>query len=881
EFATALLLAESTIEHFGTISAELPQQVDAMLARVDAAQQNKPTPPVEAAPLLDEMARRAQERLLLAQVAREIQANLRHMEQVLDAFFRDNSKRADLATLASDSKQIAGALKMLGLDSAERLLELCQQQIDEYAKPDVPVQNDDLEMLAESLSGLGFYIEAVEQQRPDRERLITPLLDRRLGVAPSAPAAELETVEASVVDLRSALPETFAAYRSAPGDAAARDRLSADLTTLRHDAELIGDARLQQDADAALDQLAHAGTADTAALQDAVAALAGEAAAPAPAPSAETMRLLETDATQFDAELLDIYLTEAGEVLDTVATCAVELAAHPDDRAPLTVARRGFHTLKGSGRMVGLTDLGELAYGVEKIHNRLLEEDRPVTPAVIALIGVAESSFRRWVDALRLTGRVTPDAGALHGAIARVESEFPDGAPDTPGPAGPASPDRAPPPVLSLVPAGADAAPPPAAIEVLELDETPYAELDHAGGARASSAPAPASTLLFAASPASPQAASDAGAQAPPRADAEEEITFGGVTLSAALYRILCEEAKQHLTTLDAELQALQSDPAAIPSQLMVRASHTLCGIHRTGGFPLLATAAKALEVCLLGLQERGAPLPGTAQPVLARAVSGLAALSARVRAREPFRTGDEAEAAEIVNELETLRAESVPQRAIDDSESVAARVAEADEHAATPGGEQPITARADAGVGPAEHKAAPLSRAPVAAIGATTSLFAGAAPGPTPSEASLLEVHDDVDRQVLPIFLDEAAELFPQAGEQLRSWRAKPFSGDPMQALQRTLHTFKGSARMAGAMRLGEVAHLMESRLTAGEAAAPSPAYFDALDNDLDHIAFLLDRLQKGEMDAAPPWLAAPATDAPPERAAPVAGGAVVASPA
>ena len=53
-----------------------------------------------AAPMLDEMSKRAQERLLLAQVGREIQANLRHMEQVLDAFFRDNSKRAELATLA-------------------------------------------------------------------------------------------------------------------------------------------------------------------------------------------------------------------------------------------------------------------------------------------------------------------------------------------------------------------------------------------------------------------------------------------------------------------------------------------------------------------------------------------------------------------------------------------------------------------------------------------------------------------------------------------------------------------------------------------------------------------------------------------------------------
>ena len=61
--------------------------------------------------MLDEMARRAQERLLLAQVAREIQANLRHMEQVLDAFFRDHDKRAEPATLGHDSKQIMGALQ--------------------------------------------------------------------------------------------------------------------------------------------------------------------------------------------------------------------------------------------------------------------------------------------------------------------------------------------------------------------------------------------------------------------------------------------------------------------------------------------------------------------------------------------------------------------------------------------------------------------------------------------------------------------------------------------------------------------------------------------------------------------------------------------------
>jgi len=203
EYATGLLLAESAIENFASLSADFPRQVEAMIARLDAAQENRPAPP---APMLDEMARRAQERLLLAQVAREIQANLRHMEQVLDAFFRDHEKRADLATLAQDTRQIMGALKMLGLEHAEQLLSLCQQQIDEYAKPDTVVAGEALELLAESLSGLGFYIEAVEQQRPDRERLIEPLLAKRLGTPLTSHSDEPDTVEEAVAELKAALP---------------------------------------------------------------------------------------------------------------------------------------------------------------------------------------------------------------------------------------------------------------------------------------------------------------------------------------------------------------------------------------------------------------------------------------------------------------------------------------------------------------------------------------------------------------------------------------------------------------------------------------------------------------------------------------------------
>src|SRR4029079_6561222 len=78
---------------------------------------------------------------------------------------------------------------------------------------------------------------------------------------------------------------------------------------------------------------------------------------------------------------------------------------------------------------------------------------------------------------------------------------------------------------------------------------------------------------------------------------------------------------------------------------------------------------------------------------------------------------------------------------------------------------------------------------------------------------------------------------------------------------------TFKGSARMAGAMRLGQLAHLMEARLEEDKFAA-DPQLFDALYEDLDQIAFVLDGLRRGEVDVEWPWVAArQAQDAEPER--------------
>ncbi len=230
---------------------------------------------------------------------------------------------------------------------------------------------------------------------------------------------EPDSVEAAVAELRAALPQLVEEVHRAPSDAAARDDLKQKLASLRDDADLIGDPDLVSQVDGVLAEL-EAGNA--ASLAAAVGAMA-DTSAPLPAISEETQRLLATDGGRVRPASFSRSTCPRPPRCSTKSSAIMRRCTeNPGDREALRTVRRGFHTLKGSGRMVGLTDLGDYAYEAEKIFNRLLEEERPVTTAVLSLVSVAQKSFRGWVDALRFEGRVTADPAALNAAIAIVRA---------------------------------------------------------------------------------------------------------------------------------------------------------------------------------------------------------------------------------------------------------------------------------------------------------------------------------------------------------------------------------------------------------------------------------------------------------------------------
>ena len=127
--------------------------------------------------------------------------------------------------------------------------------------------------------------------------------------------------------------------------------------------------------------------------------------------------------------------------------------------------------------------------------------------------------------------------------------------------------------------------------------------------------------------------------------------------------------------------------------------------------------------------------------------------------------------------------------------------------------------------------------------------------------------MRDELDAELLEVFLTEAAELLPSVATNLRGLASNPNDGELARDLMRKLHTVKGSARMAGAMRLGEAVHEMETRMEAAmQLANVPPIIIDDLHSQYDHAMALYDELQNPAAAIAPAVVdERPATEEPP----------------
>ncbi|PLK49353.1 Hpt domain-containing protein [Uliginosibacterium sp. TH139] len=405
EVATSLLVVEQACESPNADPALLRKQVDLLCTQFTARVRGDLVMELDLAPF-GEASRRAQERLFFNQLAREILTNLGQIEQTLDSFFRSPEQRDSLASLAAPLKQIEGAFAVLGEMQAVELVRNNAAAISALGAQDEPPAQDECDTIAHQLSALGFYVESLKNGPAKLESFLNPgsaRVDEELVAAADA------TVEAQLQRETRETQNLVEALKEAPEDAFLREQLVSSLEAIREDAQLVADSGLEQKAKDALASL-KSGDATQEQLAE---ALAGVSPAASPQHSEETARLLEASDQEVDAELLAIFLEEAVEVLATIAEHRNKVVSEAHDFDALTTVRRGFHTLKGSSRMVGLNDFSDAARYIEMAMNRWLQLEKDADARLVSLLDHGCLTFGAWVEQLEAGGSLHRDATAL------------------------------------------------------------------------------------------------------------------------------------------------------------------------------------------------------------------------------------------------------------------------------------------------------------------------------------------------------------------------------------------------------------------------------------------------------------------------------------
>jgi chemosensory pili system protein ChpA (sensor histidine kinase/response regulator) len=807
ELATGLLLMQDALGGFQRLGEDFASQVSTVASRLAAARSGEPLAELEL-PHLDKMSRRAQERLLMAQVVKEIQVNLSTIEQALDAFFRDPTKMAELPDLGRPIKQVEGALRVLGQDRAVALLRECAALIALFGHESYRTLQSDFEEVASKLAALGFFAEKLQHGPANVDAILNP--------ATANAVAELEepSVEAELDAARRLTKSLVFALRMQPEDENLRGEIKQSLEVLRENAQLVDDVALVAQANAAI--VALDSDQPQLRIEEAVAEIGPTKTAPMVAPSAEAARLAEASSEEIDAELLAIFIEEAHEVLATVASLRPRLASHPHERDTLTTIRRSFHTLKGSGRMVGLGDLGETAWSVEKVLNRWLQQEQEATPTLLAVIGEAQNVFEQWVAQLEAGGGLHYDSSSLVATCRQLmTADF------VPSPTAP-----------TLAPEPAEEAPelPVAAVIEPKDGEPVPAELE---------TPPPAAPEV--------EPVGDSPSPVPLVA---EPVRIGDLLLSPTLYDLYINEALTHVGTLSREIGF-----DGTPQHPLIRAAHTLAGISATTGIAAVNRLAHALETALNRLADADIGPSDSQHLLLARTVGALEGMVGAIAERR-LPAGEETLAAE----LDVMAAELAPLAAeadVDDTEAAEVEPLEpVDREAVEVQPEGPSTDHeaevivppvvADAWELPPPEPTPDLAAVVPAPAAAPPPAATVSTLEPVDSDRRHLRLQDEIDPQLLPVFLEEAADLTRDIGSELRVWRQQPSNTAVADHLKRLLHTLKGSARMAGAMSIGELVHGMESRVEEAFAAnAVTPTFLDTLDVSFDRVSGLIEILR------------------------------------
>jgi chemosensory pili system protein ChpA (sensor histidine kinase/response regulator) len=890
ELASGLLFVESAIDQITHLPNHFSERADEITARLLVLVAGD-EPPAQAA-WMGEIVREAQQRQTMATLVGEMQTSLRQVEKTLDDYFREPGKPELLAPVGAILHQIGGAMAILDQDDAQRAIEYTRNKITEFGQhDDAQTQQGNYQNVAQNIGALSFFIETLQTQPEHakkkfvfdaeqglfRSNLLEKASDKSL-----LPHASMALDHASVAPVSSEdelahqqiesarLASTLAAQ---PDNLAIQAQLKDSLASEISVAAILDDANASARAQSAIELLAQVASGDIDESNDAVheiiAVTAPEKTDHGAIQSHALSSPLPASDEAIDAELLEIFLTEADEVLAFVNQTVPVSRLEPGNQEHLTSLRRSFHTLKGSGRMVGLSVFGEAAWSVEQVMNLWLSEARNGSEALYDLLDYVASQLTQWVDDLKATGVSKHDADAIIAAAELVKAglEFKMDV----------AAEQVDAPVISVeeVDIGAAALAefdalmavqstdgqvvanemPDDAPNLAVLDgnfseantalehrtETLQADISKSDALEEVAAPVSDDGLVLQAEASTEDEQSDHDDQvgdlepqqpivsaevinladsadtAPvSEVDGDENVVsnvantavnsaeiidfpamqaltaplddtvkrIGSLDISLQLHTIYMSETDEIVRYLGQEFAEWRHEPARAVARHAVYAAHSLAGSSATVGLHILQELAHAIEMVLQRLERHPVELEMAEFDVLEQSI-----VCAK-QMLQKFALSEMPEPAPLaVMHLEKLlRTVILRSNAGEDEEFITSTNEKLD----------PVIL-ADL----VDH-AEPETEAPASVPEAVAF----------DNNGGEIKLNDDLDTDLLPVFIEEGHDLLPMVGQLLRSWQQNPEDMSIPQSILRLMHTIKGSARMAGAMQLGQHVHEMEARI-------------------------------------------------------------------
>jgi chemosensory pili system protein ChpA (sensor histidine kinase/response regulator) len=323
-------------------------------------------------------------RLVQDAVLRECIVNMARIKEAVTQALGAPSEAQGLDQVPQLVRGITAGLLMLGRQRAVEAMEGVGRALHGVVRPGASaLEPRRLERLADAIVAVEYYMEMLQAGRPD-------------------PWQVLESAESCLGDLDQAPSKVVALRPARTGEAEAEAASSPEIA---------------------------APAPPLAATPEEAPPAAGMPAAPMqPAPDI---------AADVDPEFVQLFAEEARENILLLRELFPQWEQNPLDVGALRDLRRVFHTLKGSGRMVGARRVSEFSWSVEGMLNRVISQTLPRSPEIVAVVRDAVAAMPLLVDELE-NGREAPVDVA--GIAARADALSGREATAVPLPPAPAAP---------------------------------------------------------------------------------------------------------------------------------------------------------------------------------------------------------------------------------------------------------------------------------------------------------------------------------------------------------------------------------------------------------------------------------------------------------